>query len=104
MTKTTQWIIAATAALFITACTAPPKTESMGEYIDSSAITAKVKTNLVNKLGSGGFSVQVQTFKDDVQLSGFVNSAYVKKRAGEIAARTTGVRRVSNDLVIKPSL
>ncbi|MCX7117700.1 MAG: hypothetical protein NTW94_07345 [Legionellales bacterium] len=29
MTKTTQWIIAATAALFITACTAPPKTESM---------------------------------------------------------------------------
>lgn len=88
-------------ALLITACAAPQKRESMGEYLDSSAVTAKVKARLVDTLGSSGFTVQVKTYKDDVQLSGFVNSAYLKKRAGAIAANTAGVRRVRNDLIIK---
>lgn len=73
----------------------------MGEYIDSSAITTRVKARLVEYLGTNGFSIQVKTYKDDVQLSGFVNSAAIKKRADVIASRTIGVRRVSNDLVVK---
>ncbi len=73
----------------------------MGEFIDSSAITTKVKARLVDVLGTDGLTIQVKTFKDDVQLSGFVNNAIVKKRAGEVASNTEGVRRVQNDLIIK---
>ena len=101
MLKTRNYFIMAVFALLLTACAAPQPRESMGEYIDSSAITAKVKARLVDALGSGGFEVQVKTYKDDVQLSGFVNSAYLKKRAGVIAANTAGVRLVRNNLIIK---
>jgi len=87
--------------LFITACVAPPKTESMGEYIDSSAITTKVKARFVDTMGSTAFQIQVKTFKDVVQLSGFVNSESVKRRASVIAANTSGVRQVRNDLIVK---
>lgn len=101
MLKTFKLFILAVFALFITACAAPQKTESMGEFLESSAVTANVKARLVDRLGSSGFTVQVKTYKDDVQLSGFVNSASLKKRAGAIAANTVGVRQVRNDLIIK---
>ena len=87
--------------LCITACVAPPKTESMGEYIDSSAITTKVKARFVDAMGSSAFQIQVKTFKDVVQLSGFVNSDAIKRRASVIAANTSGVRQVRNDLIVK---
>jgi hypothetical protein len=101
MFKTPKLLMLAVLALFITACAAPSKRESMGEYLDSTAVTANVKARLVDRLGSSGFTVQVKTYKDDVQLSGFVSSAYLKKRAGAIAANTAGVRQVRNDLIIK---
>lgn len=88
-------------ALFITACTTPPKSESMGEFLDSSTTTAKVKANLVDGLGANGLAIQVKTYKDEVQLSGFVNSAVIKRHAGTIAAHTMGVKRIRNDLIIK---
>ena len=101
MLKTSKVVMLAVFSLMIAACAAPPKSESMGEYLDSAAVTANVKARLVDALGSSGFTVQVKTYKDDVQLSGFVNSASLKKRAGGIAATTAGVKHVRNDLIIK---
>ncbi len=101
MFKSLKLFILTVFALFIMACTAPPKSESMGEYLDSSAVTAKVKARLVDDLGTHGFAIQVKTYKDEVQLSGFVDSAYIKKRAGTVAAHTMGVKQVRNNLIIK---
>ena len=101
MFKTFQLFILTIFALLIMACAAPPKTESMGEYIDSSAATAKVKANLVEALGSNSFAIQVKTYKDEVQLSGFVDSPIIKRHAGVVAANTIGVKRVRNNLIIK---
>jgi hypothetical protein len=36
--------------LFLAACTATPTDESTGEYIDDAAITAKVKTALMQRM------------------------------------------------------
>lgn len=83
------------------ACSATPNRESTGQYIDSSAATAKIKTELIDQLGAKAFSIQVKTFKDEVQLSGFVSSAYVKKRAGKIASSNPDIKRVRNDLIVK---
>jgi osmotically-inducible protein OsmY len=75
--------------------------ESTGEYLDSTAVTTKVKARLFDMLGSDAFSIKVKTYKDWVQLSGFVNSETVKRRAGIIADNTIGVKYVRNDLIVK---
>lgn len=101
MLKTLKLFMLVVFSLIILGCAAPPKTESTGEYIDSSGVTAKVKTNLVDQLGTKGFSIKVITYKDEVQLSGYVSSASIKTRAGAIAANTIDVKRVHNDLIVK---
>ncbi|EHL31047.1 hypothetical protein LDG_6954 [Legionella drancourtii LLAP12] len=56
----------------------------------------------MNELGSTGFAIQVKTFKDQVQLSGFVPTERLKQRAGAITAGVDGVSSVINDIVVKP--
>ena len=87
--------------LSLQACGSSSFQESTGEYLDSSAVTAKVKTRLFDMLGSEAFSIKVKTYKDWVQLSGFVNSDVIKRRAGIIADNTIGVKYVQNDLIVK---
>jgi osmotically-inducible protein OsmY len=77
--------------------------ESTGEYIDSTAVTTKVKGRLFDMLGQDAFSIKVKTFKDTVQLSGFVDSYQIKQKAGLIADNTVGVQYVKNDLIVKNS-
>lgn len=84
-----------------TGCGPSKTSESTGQYVDNSAITTKVKTDLITGLGSQGFSVHVKSYKSDVQLSGFVNSEAVKQKAGEITLKVNGVKTVSNDLIVK---
>lgn len=83
------------------ACSGSPHMESTGEYLDSSATTAKVKASLLDDLGSNGFSVQVKTYKDEVQLSGFVDNQRIRQRAAVIASGVDGVRSVRNNLIVK---
>ncbi len=87
--------------LSTTGCTATATKESTGEYIDDTSITARVKLALVGDERVRARDVEVETFRGTVQLSGFVDNADQKTRAGEIAAATAGVRRVQNDLVVK---
>lgn len=87
--------------LLIIGCSTSPNTESAGEYLDSSATTTKVKASLVDELGSHGFSITVKTFKDVVQLSGFVDNPRIKQRAAVLAAGVPGVKRVHNAIVVK---
>jgi hyperosmotically inducible protein len=45
--------------------------------------------------------ISVETYRDVVQLSGFVDSYDVKRRAGSIAMAVDGVKSVRNDLVVR---
>ena len=45
--------------------------------------------------------INVETFKGQVQLSGFVNSSRDISKAIEIAQSTKGVKSVRNDMRIK---
>ena len=87
----------------IIGCGSSMMDESTGEYIDSTAVTTKVKGRLIDMLGSDAFSIKVKTFKDTVQLSGFVDSYQIKQKAGLIADNTVGVQFVKNDLIVKNS-
>lgn len=85
----------------VAACSSTPTQESTGEYVDSATITTKVKAQLIKDPVTKASQISVETFKDTVQLSGFVDTAAAKTRAEEIARATSGVRAVKNDLVVK---
>lgn len=83
------------------ACSSTPTRESTGEYIDSAAITTKVKAAILQDPQLKVMQISVETFKDTVQLSGFVDSAQTSRHATEVVRNVEGVRAVKNDLVVK---
>jgi hyperosmotically inducible protein len=82
-------------------CASTPPPESTGQYVDDSTITAKVKAEILGDSALKVFEIGVETFKGTVQLSGFVNSADIRNRAGVVAGRVSGVRSVKNSLIVK---
>ena len=82
-------------------CASTQKHESTGQYIDDSVITTKVKEAILEESTLKTLQINVKTYKGEVQLSGFVNSAQVITKAGEVAGRVTGVVAVKNDLSVK---
>ena len=78
-----------------------PTRESTGEYIDDAAISSKVRAQLISDKDLNVFQIDVTTFKGVVQLSGFVNSASAKARAGSVAESVPGVKEVHNNLIVK---
>jgi osmotically-inducible protein OsmY len=82
-------------------CASTPKKEGTGEYIDDSAITTKVKAAIFNDPALKVFQINVETFKGEVQLSGFVDSAQSVKKAGDVARGVKGVKSVKNNLIVK---
>lgn len=95
------FVVALALAMPIAACTSTRTSDSTGEYIDNSTITAKVKAELAANSFLSSFDIGVETEKDVVQLSGFVNSQEIKDRAGQVTAGISGVRGVRNNLIVK---
>lgn len=83
-------------------CAGGATEESTGEYVDSAVISAKVRTEIARDDRLSIFDIDVTTYKNVVQLSGFVSSPEMKERAGEIASTVEGVREVRNNIQIKP--
>jgi osmotically-inducible protein OsmY len=82
-------------------CASTRTQEGTGEYIDDSAITSKVKAAILGDPALKVFQINVETFKGEVQLSGFVDSAEKVTRAGEVARSVKGVKSVKNSLIVK---
>jgi len=82
-------------------CAATDKRQSAGEYVDDSVITTKIKAAIFDDPTLKSMQIEVKTFKGEVQLSGFVDTAQSVKRAGEVARGVTGVTKVNNDLIVK---
>jgi osmotically-inducible protein OsmY len=85
----------------IAGCASTPTHESTGQYVDNTVITTEVKAALAGDDFLKSFQISVKSYKDTVQLSGFVNSQAAKDKAGELARGAKGVERVKNDLIVK---
>ncbi len=90
-----------TVTLALAGCAGTPLQESTGEYLDDTAITSKVKTTFLNDPVVSGLSINVETFKGVVQLSGFASSDVERERAAALASSIGGVRLVKNDIHLK---
>ena len=74
---------------------------TVGNKVDDSIITAKVKAALIGDQVIKSTDIAVVTRKGEVQLSGFVNSQTQIDRAVLIAKAIEGVANVNNEMVIK---
>jgi osmotically-inducible protein OsmY len=82
-------------------CAATSTREGTGEYVDDTAITAKVKAAIFHAPGLKSSEINVETFKAVVQLSGFVSSQSDIAQAVKIAQGVGGVKSVKNDMRLK---
>lgn len=82
-------------------CASTSKQEGTGEYLDDTAITAKVKTAVLNEPTLKSAEINVETFKGVVQLTGFVSSQANINKAVEVARGVGGVKSVKNDMRLK---
>ena len=88
-------------ASFTTGCSGTATRQSTGEYVDDATITAKVKSAFISDKTVEADQVDVTTFKGNVQLAGFVDTAEMKERAGQIAGTIEGVTQVTNNITVK---
>lgn len=96
-------IFMAVAAALLVGCSVARNQETIGEYVDDSVITTRVKTALAKDKDTSAANIKVKTMEGGiVQLSGFAKSELEKRRAGEIARDVNGVAEVHNDLVVQP--
>jgi len=96
-----KFVLCFALVLALASCAGTRTKESTGEYFDDSAITAKVKADLVADPVTKAHAISVETFKGVVQPSGFVATAKEKERAGEVASKVKGVVSVKNNIVLK---
>lgn len=99
--RTWSFLVCITLVTLFLGCASTPTKESTGEYVDDSTITTKVKAAIFNDPALKVFQINVETFKGEVQLSGFVDSAQTVKKAGEVARSVGGVKSVKNNLIVK---
>jgi osmotically-inducible protein OsmY len=76
--------------------------KTVGETIDDTAITTRVKTAMLNDPAVGGLRIDVDTYKGVVTLSGRVKNQAERDQAVTLARRTSGVVEVKDALQVIP--
>ncbi len=76
--------------------------ESVGAYIDDSAITTAVKARFVDNKDVDAASIRVETLNGTVMLSGFAKSMTEKSTAETLTRKVNGVKGVKNEIAVRP--
>jgi hyperosmotically inducible protein len=103
MNMRTLVIAAAFAAALVTSgCAVTRGQQTVGGYVDDSAITAQVKSSFVGNKEVGAASISVETLEGKVMLSGFAKNEAEKAAAGRLAMTAKGVKSVQNQIIVQP--
>lgn len=87
--------------IMLPSCTQNTKRESTGEVLDSTVLTAKIKSTFIGDSRLKALDINVKTYKGVVQLSGFVDTQAEFDRAAQLARTVKGVKAVHNNLIVK---
>ena len=88
--------------LSATGCAVMRDQQSVGAYVDDSAITAAVKGSFVENKVVDAASISVETLNGTVMLSGFAKSSNEKNSAETLARAVKGVKQVRNEIAVRP--
>jgi len=96
----TLFITAALAAA-ATGCAVTDGQSTVGQAVDDTAITTRVKARMAQDPNVSAMRIDVDTLNGVVQLSGFATSQAEKERAAMLARNVPNVREVRNNIVVK---
>lgn len=88
--------------LLASGCAVTRDQETVGAYIDDTAITSSIKARFVENKEVDASSIRVETMNGTVQLSGFAKDSAEKSTAETIARKVKGVKSVRNEIVVRP--
>ena len=94
--------LAAVGVLATTGCAVTRGQESVGAYVDDTAITTAIKARFIENKLVDAASISVETLKGTVMLSGFAKNTNEKTTAEALARKVEGVRMVRNEIVVRP--
>lgn len=102
--KISNTLMAAAIALTLVTtagCAVTRGQQTASAYIDDTAITASVKSRMLESEDVAGTSITVETLNGTVMLSGFAKSAQEKAAAESIARKVDGVKSVKNEITVR---
>ena len=95
-------VLAAVALLTASGCAVQRGQETVGSYIDDTAITTSVKARYVDNPEVDASAISVETLNGSVMLSGFAKNSTERATAESIAMKVKGVKSVKNAITVRP--
>ena len=100
----TTFAATATAAVLIvmSGCAVTRGQESVGAYVDDTAITTAVKACFVDNKEVDATSISVETLNGTVMLSGYAKSGAERTTAENLTRKVEGVKSIKNEIAVRP--
>lgn len=95
-------VITSIVLLTATGCAVTRGQESVGAYVDDSAITTAVKARFIENKMVDAAAISVETMKGTVMLSGFAKGPTERSTAEALAWKVSGVKSVKNEIALRP--
>lgn len=92
----------AASLIALSGCAVTRGQETVGAYVDDTAITSGVKARFIDNREVDAASIKVETLNGTVLLSGFAKNATERATAEAIARNVSGVRSVRNEISVRP--
>jgi hyperosmotically inducible protein len=94
--------LAALSFIAVSGCAVTRGQETVGAYVDDSAITTAVKARYVENKDVDASSIRVETLNGTVMLSGFAKNETEKSTDENVALKVKGVKSVKNQIAVRP--
>ena len=101
-TLTLTATVAALTLVLASGCAVTRGQESVGAYVDDTAITAAVKARYIDNREVDASSISVETLNGTVMLSGFAKNSTERAMAESLAMKVGGVKSVKNEITVRP--
>jgi hyperosmotically inducible periplasmic protein len=92
---------AAIALITMSGCAVTRGQETVGAYVDDSAITTAVKARFIENKEVDASSIGVETLNGTVMLSGFAKNSTEKATAETLTWKVKGVKQVKNEIAVR---
>jgi hyperosmotically inducible protein len=92
---------AAVALIALPGCAVTRGQETVGAYVDDTAITTAVKARFIDNKDVDASSIRVETLNGTVMLSGFAKNSTEKATAETLTWKVNGVKAVKNEIAVR---
>lgn len=95
-------VLSSIAVLTTAGCAVTRGQETVGAYVDDTAITTAVKVRFVDNKNVDASAISVETLNGTVMLSGFAKSSTERATAESLTWKVNGVKQVKNEIAVRP--